>query len=320
MAVHDSACQLRAKVHDDEDESRLVEVSELAGISKEIRVQWIEKIAKCMKSESYSETVRPWEFVVSLDGSVAGCNPILDEGENSSRMYPAHYRTPPGSIDPIDRRQRVKCRERFAFASLLYEIWFLRKPFAELNDEEVQQRHGNAEFPDDIVDRPSRLFIEILSNWSVEFDNKGMSQLLHQPRTNALTVAVNGPMAKVRSHIEAHPVLFAAQVAGTVVGTTALFGPAILGALGFGVLGPVAGSVAAGWQGRMGAVQAGSFFAWCQSAAMGGAAVNGVIVAGAAGGRIAAIATAGAVGRDEAKGLLGLFGEGYRRSGASLLD
>ena len=50
--------------------------------------------------------------------------------------------------------------------------------------------------------------------------------------------------------------------------------PAILGALGFGVSGPVLGSIAAGWQASMGTVAAGSLFVFLQSAAMGGAAMG----------------------------------------------
>lgn len=54
----------------------------------------------------------------------------------------------------------------------------------------------------------------------------------------------------------------------------------ILGAVGFGSLGPVAGSVAAGWQSAIGLVEAGSAFAWFQGAAMGGAALTPVIAVG----------------------------------------
>ena len=57
----------------------------------------------------------------------------------------------------------------------------------------------------------------------------------------------------------------------------------------------MAGSAAAGWQASMGVVEAGSLFAWCQSAAMGGAAVNGIIAAGAAGGAVLLGSTATAL-------------------------
>ena len=67
--------------------------------------------------------------------------------------------------------------------------------------------------------------------------------------------------------------------------------PATLVAAGFAATGPVAGSAAAAWQSSRGLVQAGSFFAWCQSAAMGGAAVNGISACSAAGGGVALAAT-----------------------------
>ncbi len=57
--------------------------------------------------------------------------------------------------------------------------------------------------------------------------------------------------------------------------------------MGFGAAGPLAGSAAAAWQSSMGIVEAGSIFAWCQSAAMGGAAVGGILATGLAGASVA---------------------------------
>ena len=75
--------------------------------------------------------------------------------------------------------------------------------------------------------------------------------------------------------------------------TASLVALPVIGAAGFAAAGPVAGSAAAAWQSSMGIVQAGSVFAWCQSAAMGGAAVNGIAAVGAAGG-VGAVAATGA--------------------------
>ena len=94
----------------------------------------------------------------------------------------------------------------------------------------------------------------------------------------------------------------------------------VLGAAGFGALGPVAGSSAAAWQASMGAVEAGSLFAWCQGAAMGGAAVNGIIAAGATGGTVLLSSTAagvlmdGPVDEKFEERLLNLFRAVCRRS------
>lgn len=69
-----------------------------------------------------------------------------------------------------------------------------------------------------------------------------------------------------------------------------------LGLAGFAATGPVAGTAVTAWQSSIGIAQAGSLFAWCQSAAMGGgAAVNGIIACGAVGGGVALAATGGAI-------------------------
>jgi hypothetical protein len=54
----------------------------------------------------------------------------------------------------------------------------------------------------------------------------------------------------------------------------------VLGPAGFAAVGPAAGSAAAAWQASIGVVHAGSLFAWCQSAAMGGAALSGIVASG----------------------------------------
>ena len=69
----------------------------------------------------------------------------------------------------------------------------------------------------------------------------------------------------------------------------------VLGILGFSAAGPVAGSIAAGYQSSIGLVQAGGVFAWCQSAAMGGAAVGGIVAGGAAGAGVMGAATLTAI-------------------------
>lgn len=94
------------------------------------------------------------------------------------------------------------------------------------------------------------------------------------------------------NYISAHPVRFGLQCAGFAVGIAAAVALPVLGAAGFGALGPVAGSSAAAWQASMGVVEAGSLFAWCQSAAMGGAAVSGIIAAGVTGGGVLLSSTA----------------------------
>lgn len=64
----------------------------------------------------------------------------------------------------------------------------------------------------------------------------------------------------------------------------------VLGVVEFTAAGPAAGSAAAAWQALIGAVQAGSLFTWCQSAAMGEAAMGGVQAADLAGAALTRVA------------------------------
>ena len=61
-------------------------------------------------------------------------------------------------------------------------------------------------------------------------------------------------------------------------------------------MGPVAGSVAVGWQASLGLVEAESLFAWCQSADMSGTAVNAIIAIGVVGGGVTALVIAAVLG------------------------
>ncbi|KAK2733928.1 hypothetical protein FQN57_001911 [Myotisia sp. PD_48] len=81
-------------------------------------------------------------------------------------------------------------------------------------------------------------------------------------------------------------------VLGVLLASTPIIGPMVLGGFGFTAVGPAAGSSAALWQATIGNVVAGSVFAWCQSAAMGGLAV-GFNVASAAGAAILGLAAVG---------------------------
>ena len=65
----------------------------------------------------------------------------------------------------------------------------------------------------------------------------------------------------------------------------ALATSAILGAIEFGKVGPVAGNIAAGWQAPMGSVTNGILFAFLQSTATGGAEIGVLAGTGALGGK-----------------------------------
>jgi hypothetical protein len=124
------------------------------------------------------------------------------------------------------------------------------------------------------------------------------------------------------NYVQQHPFLAAAQITGLVLSVAAAVTVPILGAVGFGALGPVAGSAAAAWQSSIGAVSAGSLFAWCQSAAMGGAAASTICAFGAASGGVTALATAAGAtaaalegSSEDVDALMNKFREVFRRSG-----
>jgi hypothetical protein len=77
--------------------------------------------------------------------------------------------------------------------------------------------------------------------------------------------------------------------AGFVLAGTSVAAPAILGAVGYSAAGPLASSTTAAWQASLGAVQAGSLFAWLQGATMGGAAAAPIAATGLAGAATAVV-------------------------------
>lgn len=85
------------------------------------------------------------------------------------------------------------------------------------------------------------------------------------------------------NYAKAHPIRTGIQVAGLTLSAVSMFAVPVLGYVGFTAVGPAAGSAAAAWQSSIGLVQANSLFAWCQSAAMAGAALGSIQAAGVAG-------------------------------------
>jgi len=88
-------------------------------------------------------------------------------------------------------------------------------------------------------------------------------------------------------YIKAYPFRAILLVTGLVLFIASVSTVPVFGAIGFGALGHGAGTAAAFWQVLLGLVEAGSLFAWCQNAAMGGAAIGGIQAVGATGMAIA---------------------------------
>lgn len=98
-------------------------------------------------------------------------------------------------------------------------------------------------------------------------------------------------MKDTSAWIRANPNRTAGIGGGITTFSLACATPAILNAVGFSAIGPVAGSLAAAWQASIGSVAAGTLFSFLQGAAMGGAAL-GVITGFGAAGAAVAVATA----------------------------
>lgn len=309
-------CRIRVKwsrgdVPDEHAIRSLRDIKGLPDMTEILRQQWAKGIVELFLSPNPFATIRPWDILLLQDGSVDALS--LENG--GRRFYPSRFRIPLKTVFGLDEAEKVKRAERFALGSLLYEVMTASEPFEELSDDDVRDhfRHGN--FPDDVFSMAMGPYI--LSCWSLEFE-KEMERLFAE--------SSKVPMGeRFRAYAQAHPFLLASQVVGGVAMTASLAALPVLGLAGFAAAGPVPLSAAAAWQSSVGLVQAGSLFAFCQSAAMGGAAVNGIIACGAAGGSVALAATGGALAGGQMaltpEKMKAMFLEVYRRgnSGVELI-
>jgi hypothetical protein len=153
---------------------------------------------------------------------------------------------------------------------LLYEILTDHGPFEP--DNTVQARYRTAEFPEDIEGLLPRFQSLLFSCWNAELG-----------RYIAL--------GKFQRYVYNDLARFALQVTSATVGVATFITIPAVGAIGFSALGPVLGTLAAGWQSSIDAVEAGSLFGFCQSAAMGGAASGLIADTGSASTAIAVAAS-----------------------------
>lgn len=272
----------------------------LPDVTEKLRQQWIEGIVNSFSSGPSSvANIRPWDILLHQDGSVE----LLSSEKGGRSFYPSRFRIPACNVRGLDDAEKVKRAEKFALGSLLYQVVTTNQPFDELSDDEVQDHYSRGDFPDDVFSLAMGPYI--LGCWSLEFEKEMerlrkysffFFQLFEQYSFFLVAESSKASMgARFSAYAKAHPFLLASQIAGGVVMTASVAALPILGAAGFAATGPIAGSAAAAWQSSVGLVQAGSLFAWCQSAAMGGAAVNGIIACGAAGGSAALAATGASV-------------------------
>jgi len=196
---------------------------------------------------------------------------LADSIPHVTAVYPARYRIPPSMINGLQLEEQVWRSEKFALGTLLYELYTGQRIFPGQSDVEVQNQYRRAATFPNLESLPALIQCFVYACWSAEFGRYF-------------------GLGKFAQYVEDNPVRFGFQVAGAVVSTAAVVAVPILGAIGFSALGPVAGSVAAGWQASMGVVEAGSLFALCQSAAMGGATV-GLATTGVSGAAVALAAS-----------------------------
>ncbi|KAK0510876.1 hypothetical protein JMJ35_006428 [Cladonia borealis] len=260
MSLTKVNCQIRVQQSESDDgdhqslhEAMLLPLCDCRDVSIETRKMWTVGVMEHIGGGSEHISIRPWDFVARLDGSVESLVTPTSE-DDLSEGYPARFQIPHGTLYGLETGEKVK---RAAMASLLNEIMSGRKPFEELSDSELQNRFTRGDFPDDAATLPSSLYI--LSGWSEEFEQE-IAKIIEARKPN-----------------KARKVSTGVAILGVTVAATALLAIPILGAVGFAAVGPVAGSAAAGWQASIGAAAGVAGFA---GAVMGGAAMGGTQAAG----------------------------------------
>lgn len=84
-------------------------------------------------------------------------------------QYPARYRIPPSTIVDLHKDEYKSRAERFAVASLIYQIMVDEPPFTDLNESVVQQNFENGIYPEKAKEFPFDIALAVMSLWSQEF-------------------------------------------------------------------------------------------------------------------------------------------------------
>ncbi|KAA8572340.1 hypothetical protein EYC84_002964 [Monilinia fructicola] len=246
-----------------------------------LRLKWADSIQELFKLDQEPqdrEYPRNFDIILDMDGSAENYLQNPPASPVSAMLYPARYQLPQTILEKLDTvRERISRAEHFALGSILYEVVSGHQIFDELGDgapedEAIQKLIAEGKFPGDLWHLPVTPTIlgclcpgfleEMLSLRKTAFPSNPSSSLYQ---------------IGLKNYIQKHPYRFGFQVLGGITTVASVATIPILGAVGFSAAGPLAGSTAAAWQSGIGLVQAGSIFAWCQSAAMGGAAVGGLL-------------------------------------------
>ncbi len=142
----------------------MIAISTHSGTDINIRILWATEVIKHFAQDPRPhDSIRPWDFLAQIDGSVELLASPSSES-NSDKVYPSRFQIPRTFLEGLNGEERVRRMETFAMASLLYEIMSGAHLFDGLPDDEVQLRFSKNEFPEDAVSLPYSLFI--LSGWS----------------------------------------------------------------------------------------------------------------------------------------------------------
>ncbi|KAM0308094.1 hypothetical protein ACHAO8_010318 [Botrytis cinerea] len=247
-----------------------------------LKLKWAHSIHKLFFTDEQTgdrNNVRNFDFVLNLDGSVENYFQDQPTSLMTATQYPTRYQLPEAISYRLNTtKDKVARAELFALGSILYEITLGHQLFHEVdesvdNGREIQRLIAIGSFPEDL--------------WNLPITPKILGCLCPGFIEEMLSLRKKG----IGNYIKNHPYRFGFQVLGGVVSIASVATVPVLGAVGFSAAGPIAGSTAAAWQSGIGLVEAGSIFAWCQSVAMGGAAVGGIIGAGVGGAGVLAAAT-----------------------------
>lgn len=170
MASAKVTCQIHVQKIEDNGRTQKIAMKSLRNcpdIGVELRIRWATELMKHFEQPPEPITsIRPWDFVAKMDGSVESLpNPVLTG--DLCEGYPARFQIPSCTLDGLNHEEKVRRAEMFAMACLLYEIMSGRKPFEELADDKVQHRFMNGDVPNDAATLPNSLFM--FSGWSEEF-------------------------------------------------------------------------------------------------------------------------------------------------------
>ncbi|MCJ1457186.1 hypothetical protein MMC28_007553 [Mycoblastus sanguinarius] len=266
-------CRVLVKILGEKDDSlTLLRPRNVHELSDSTRKSWVEGMKRFVESETEYQHIRPLDFLFFLDGFVE-VQPSSDQTTPlpCPTTYPPPYRIPPETITDLEPNEKVRRSELFALGSLIYEIYANEAPFESLKDSDVQARYRSAQFPN-VTHLPQ--WPIILSCWSVEFArelyailSKWLLALLYlslpqklRYNSNYLIPPTDYRVAEGKfkrfsralgTYTRAHPFLFGFQCASATVGVAAAVAIPVLGAAGFGALGPAAGSSAVAWQASM---------------------------------------------------------------------